>query len=99
MVTACDKFVLYFILVLGIIAVSVWTIIFIQLSQLLEQTNIIQYEHINGSITARENIQANKEAVEQNLEKTNINKKNIENILNNISEIKSKLINIYPPTN
>lgn len=86
-----DKLLLIFILVLGIIAVGIWTIFLVQMSQLLEQSTTLQKEHVKGAIDARENLITAKETAEKNVNMTKINKKNIENILNNISEITQKL--------
>jgi peptidoglycan hydrolase CwlO-like protein len=52
-----DKLVLYFILVLAIIAVSLWTIFLIQNTKLLEQSAEIQREHSEGAIDARKDLE------------------------------------------
>ena len=86
-----DKLLLIFILVLGIIAVGIWTIFLVQMSQLLEQSTTLQKEHVQGAIDARENVIKAKNNSQLNVEMTKLNKKNIDNIMNNISEINQKL--------
>lgn len=91
MIHVLDKLVLYFIFTLGVIAVLVWTVSLIQLSQLVHQTNILQEEHNMGALDARDNVLKSKEASTLNVNMTKTNSKNIENILNNITEINKKL--------
>jgi hypothetical protein len=80
----CERLTLYFILTLAIIAVGLWTIFLIQLSKLVEQTNDNQLQHVIISNQSKQN-------TELNVNMTKINKKNIENILNNISAINNKI--------
>ena len=80
----CDRLILYFILVLAVIAVSIWTVFLIQLSQLVSLTTSEKIEHSMIS-------EQGKQSIELNVNMTKINKKNIENMLNNLSEMNKKL--------
>lgn len=91
MIAKLDRNILYFILVLGIIAVSLWTIFLVKLFQIAEDTNTSQQAHINGSTEARDNVLSSKHFSELNVNMTKTNSKNIENILNNITEINNKI--------
>lgn len=93
-----DRIILYFILVLAIIAVSLWTIFLIQLTQIVQETRVSQQQHITGSLEARQNLDDAKqnvieakqsaiEAKETAKQTLNISK----SILGNVTEINKKL--------
>ena len=69
-----DKILLSFILVLGVIAVFIWTIFLIQISNIAEQTKILEEEHIEGSKEAKDNVLKSKEASSLNVQMTKTNK-------------------------
>lgn len=98
MMNKVDKLVLYFILVLGIIAVSLWTIFLIQLTQINEQTHISQTLHTSSSIEAAKNLVDTKlnviEAKQSAIEAKEVAHETfdmVKNMMNNISEINSKI--------
>ena len=91
MTNCYNKLTLYFILILGIVAIGLWTIFLIQLNIVVEQTKAAQEQHINGSLEARKVVVEGKEISQLNVNMTKINAKNIENIMNNISEINNKI--------
>lgn len=70
---------------LGVIAICLWTLFLIQLTYLTNQSVSDQLEH-------REISKQSSKQTSLNVNMTKINAKNIQDILNNVSEINEKLL-------
>lgn len=100
-----NRILIYFLITLGVIAILLWSVFLVQILKqtdiLTKNQNIVLenqdnsrkiLDYLTTSRTEHDIItKLSKFASETNLNLTKINAKNIENILNNITEINKKL--------